>query len=257
MKDSQTRMPVLFIAHGSPDILLQRDPVLELWRREAGILSRPQRILLLSAHWETADFIVGGNRDRQTLHDFSGFPEALYACQYRPPADEEWAAQLAGLLGCGLDQRRGLDHAVWVPLTVMFPQQDIPVTQLSVAPALGAAAHRALGRRLVALRGSGVLIIASGVIVHNLSRLHWTDGNTRPEGWAESFMAAVNEAVLSGDGEALQAWHSLPGAALAVPTPEHFLPLLMAQAAADGDPPRLFADQWRYGNLSQHCFRWG
>jgi 4,5-DOPA dioxygenase extradiol len=144
-----------------------------------------------------------------------------------------------------------------VPLTVMFPRQDIPVTQLSVAPALGAVAHRALGRRLVELRHGGVLIIASGAIVHNLSRLCRDDRNARPEGWAESFMDAVAAAVHAGNGDALQAYHRLPGAALAVPTAEHFLPLLVAQSAADGDSPRLFAGQWRYGNLAQHCFRWG
>ncbi len=250
-------LPVLFIGHGSPDILLRRDPLLEEWERQVAGLPRPRRILVVSAHWESDRFSVSGNGRRETLYDFSGFPRALYRCQYRPPADEAGAVELSRALDCRLDSERGLDHGAWVPLSVLYPQQDIPVMLMSVAPSLGAEAHWAMGERLAGLRNEGVLIVASGVVVHNLSRLGADCLSQRPPSWARAFMDAVGQAVMEGDAGSLQGYSRLPGAAESVPTPEHFLPLLVACAAAGGDAPRMFAEAWRFDSLSQHSFRWG
>ncbi len=256
MSRKNSRMPVLFIGHGAPDILLQQDPVLQEWRRQGQSMPRPERILVVTSHWETADFTVSGNRRRETIHDFSGFPPALYEYRYPAPADDAWARELAGTMGIAFEAERGLDHAAWVPLTVLYPEQDIPVTQISVAPSLGFEAHQTLGERLARYRDEGVLILASGVIVHNLSRLQWRDPQARPEGWAQAFMDSVAQAISDRDAARLADPGQFPGAAESLPTAEHYLPLLVAQAAADGGVARPFASVWRYGNLSQHSYRW-
>jgi 4,5-DOPA dioxygenase extradiol len=250
------KLPVFFISHGAPNILLQQDPVLQEWKRAAQSLPPIERILLISAHWETTRFCIGGNCRQQTIHDFHGFPDALYEYRYSPPADEAWADEVAQLLGLDADHQRGLDHGAWVPLSVMFEQEKIPVSQLSVAPGLGCAAHFELGRRLSELRQQGVLIIASGVVVHNLSRLNWREIDAPPASWAQRFIAAVGHAIEQHDEQKLLHPHQLEGGKLAVPTVEHYLPLLVAIGAAGQDRPVVFADVWRYGNLSQHCFQW-
>ncbi len=251
------RFPVLFIAHGAPDILLQADPLLDDWSRQVADLPRPRRILVVSAHWETPRFTVSGNRRRHTIHDFHGFPPELYAMRYPAPEDTAWAERLAAELGCRHEPERGLDHGAWVPLKQLYPEADIPVTLLSVSPNQGVEAHAVIGRKLRSCRSEGVLIVASGVVVHNLSRLNWRDIHAAPEDWACSFMGAVQEAVAQDRGAQLVRPMALPGAQLALPSLEHYLPLVVAQAAADGDEPRLFAEAWRYGNLSQHSVRWG
>ena len=253
-----SKAPVLFIAHGSPDILLQQDPVIDAWRGACAQADGLKRILVVSAHWTTPALSVGGNRHRQTIHDFHGFPEALYEMRYAPPEDTGWAEELAQRLGLALDQDRGLDHGAWVPLKACFEEAQLPVTQLSVAPGQGFEAHHRLGQKLADLREEGVLILASGVIVHNLARADLGKPmNTRPETWARDFMAAVDEAVAAGDADTLCDPMSLEGAVLSVPTTEHYLPLLVAAGAAGDDRVQGFASVWRFANLSQHSYRWG
>jgi len=249
-------MPVLFISHGAPDILLRQDPVVQTWRAQLRSLPRPERILVVSAHWETADFMAGGNRRQETIHDFHGFPPALYDDRYAPPADEAWATALGRRLGLPCDHWRGLDHGAWVPLTVLYPEADVPVSQLSVSRLRSLEDHLELGRQLEPLRREGVLIITSGVVVHNLRALDWRHPLAEPEPWAVAFMEAVDEAVRAGDTDALLHPQNLPGAGRALPSLEHFTPLLMARGAA-GEAPRVsvFAETWRYRNLSQHSYR--
>jgi 4,5-DOPA dioxygenase extradiol len=248
-------MPVLFISHGSPDIMLKKDPALADWRQQVAGLPQPKGILVVSAHWETASITVGGNEHRQTIHDFYGFPPELYEYQYSPPSACEWASDLSEQLGLELDNGRGLDHGSWVPLSVMFPDADISVVHLSVAPRLGGAAHFQLGQALAALRSQGILIIASGVVVHNLSTLNWRNPMAPPEPWAREFMAAFQTAVADADWERLFQPHSLPHGKRAVPTLEHYLPFLVAAGAAGQDSASLFCDEWRYATLGMHCYR--
>ena len=253
-----SKTPVLFIAHGSPDILLQRDTVIDAWRRSCPNADGLKRILVVSAHWTTPALSVGGNRHRQTIHDFHGFPEDLYEMRYAPPEDTGWAEELAQRLGLTLDQDRGLDHGAWVPLKACFAEAQLPVTQLSVAPGLGFEAHYRLGQKLALLREQGVLILASGVIVHNLARADMGEPmNSRPETWAKDFMTAIDKAVAEGDTDTLCDPMRLECAALSVPTTEHYLPLLVAAGAAGNDPAQGFASVWRFANLSQHSYRWG
>ncbi len=253
MSDS---MPVLFISHGAPDVLLQKDPVIDEWRGQARSLPYPRRILVISAHWETTGFMIGGNRAGKTIHDFYGFPDALYDYRYAPPEDVHWADALADRLGIGTDHDRGLDHGAWVPLHALYPGADIPVTQLSVARGGSPGEHYELGRRLAGLREEGVLILASGVIVHNLSALDWRQPLADPEPWAVRFMEGVDEALHSENLELLFEPRRMPGASRALPSLEHFLPLLVAFGAAGiGARVEMFARTWRYRNLSQHSYR--
>jgi 4,5-DOPA dioxygenase extradiol len=254
---NEKRLPVLFISHGAPNILLQQDPVIDTWKQQLASLTGIKRILLVSAHWETAQFTLGGNQQQATIHDFYGFPDALYEYRYTPPSDVAWAGQLADSLGIEVDHHRGLDHGSWVPLLVMFPDESIPVSQLSVSSTAGGEAHFELGEKLSDLRQQGVLIICSGVIVHNLAALNWQDSSAMPDNWASSFMQNVDEAIQSKKYTQVFQPQQLTGGKTAVPTFEHFSPLLVALGATGESPAKVFADVWRYGNLSQHSYRFG
>lgn len=250
------RLPVFFISHGAPDIILQNDSIIHSWKAQLADLPKPKRILVISAHWETAELTVGGNRKQKTIHDFYGFPQVLYQYRYEPPEDCAWADALAQAFQLPTDHARGLDHGAWIPLLALFPEAEIPVTQLSVSPRLGASAHHALGKQLAPLRDQGVLILASGVIVHNLRALDWHHPTAAPEPWARQFMDAVDHAVCQGNHCALLDPYALPGASLALPTLEHYLPLLVACGAAGRAAEVVpFACEWRYRNLSYHSYR--
>jgi len=251
------KLPVFFISHGAPNIILQNDPVLIEWRNQVKGLRGIERILTISAHWETREITVGGNHQQHTIHDFYGFPDSLYKKNYSPPEDELWATALAQELGLETDHQRGLDHGSWVPLSVMFPDADIPVSQISVAIERGAEAHFKLGQQIERLREQGVLIISSGVIVHNLQLLNWHDIQAPSASWAYSFMNEVHEAIISKDWNKLFHPRQITGGDIAVPTMEHYLPLLVALGAGEEEQATLFSGEWRYGNLSQHSYKFG
>jgi len=253
----ENRLPVFFIGHGAPNILLQQDPVLDEWKRQVIPVTGINRIMLVSAHWETSCFTLGGNQLQETIHDFYGFPNELYEYRYTPPSDSNWAEELAKSLNLEVDQGRGLDHGSWVPLTAMFPDEKIPVSHLSVSPRLGCEAHFELGKKLAKLRQQGVLIITSGVIVHNLRALNWNDSFAVPQPWAKLFMNEVQQAIDTKNWKALFEPHQLQGGDIAVPSLEHYLPLLIALGASQEEPITVFADVWRYGNLSQHSLKIG
>jgi len=257
MKSSLNKLPVFFISHGAPDIILQKDPILIEWQDQVKNLKGIERVLIVSAHWETEQFTLGGNAQQKTIHDFYGFPDTLYEMSYSPPADEGWATQLATKLGLETNHQRGLDHGSWVPLTMMFPQANIPVSHMSVALAQDAESHFRLGQQLAPLREQGVLIITSGVVVHNLRYLNWQDTQAKPEPWASSFMNEVHEAIISKNWHKLFNPKQLSGGDIAVPTLEHYLPLLVALGASEEESSKTFADVWRYGNLSQHSYKFG
>ncbi|WP_242164798.1 4,5-DOPA dioxygenase extradiol [Lysobacter sp. M15] len=236
-------MPVLFVGHGSPMNTIEHNAWSDAWRLVGAALPRPRAILCVSAHWETAGPQVTGSASPATIHDFYGFPQALFDVRYPAPGDPALARRVVELLGAeaGIDPERGLDHGVWSVLVPMFPEADIPVVQLGIDTRRDGAWHYAVARRLGALRDEGVLILCSGNIVHNL-RLY----DPRAAGgaaWAVRFRDQVNALLRDGNHRALMDWPSLTDAQQAIPTPEHYIPLLYALAnGRAGDKVTVFND---------------
>lgn len=213
------------------------------WRDAAQRMPKPRAILCISAHWETRGVYIAGTPTPETIHDFYGFPKALFDVRYPAPGDPALALHIARLVKSAkvhIDPGRGIDHGAWSVLRIMYPQADIPVLQLSLDSTQPGAFHCALGRDLAPLRDDGVLVMGSGNIVHNL-RLFDFHANA-PADWATRADAALRARIESGDVAGLVDWHGLgPDVTLGIPTPEHYLPLLYAMALrGDGEPVRLF-----------------
>lgn len=233
------KMPVLFVSHGAPTLPIEPGETGAAWRKLAEKLPRPSAILMISAHWDTQTPTVSRAIRPETIHDFYGFPAALYKLQYPAPGAPELAqATMLALKQSGLpvqtDEMRGLDHGAWVPLSLMYPQADIPVTQLSLQADKDPAWHIALGRALRPLREQGVLIIGSGSITHNLRAIFkHPKGEPVPE-WVAEFCDWMAERIKAGDLAALSAYRTLaPHAVQNHPTDEHLLPLFVALGAAN------------------------
>ncbi|MBK8744197.1 class III extradiol ring-cleavage dioxygenase [Propionivibrio sp.] len=231
------KQDVLFLSHGSPMTAFGGDELTQVWSALSAQLSRPAAILVVSAHWTTRLPVIGGSPLPETIHDFGGFPEALYALDYPAPGSPALAQRIRQLLSdanitAGIDASRGLDHGAWVPLRTLFPEADLPVVPLSVQPGCCARHHYALGSALAPLAGENILIVASGHLTHNLREYsRQSTANAAPE--TVTFRDWVHDRLMHGDAEALFDWpHSAPHAAFAHPTPEHFLPLFVALGAA-------------------------
>lgn len=237
MTDAPERhQPVLFVSHGSPLSALGGDELSGIWEKLATRLSRPQAIVVVSAHWESTLPLLGGDPWPETVHDFGGFPAALYRLGYPAPGAPALAQHLrerlvAAGFPAGLDGSRGLDHGAWVPLRALFSAADIPVVPLAVQPALGARHHYALGAALAGLGKENILVLASGHLTHNLGEFfHGRGGGPTPA--AQSFREWVHRAILAGEDERLLAWEGAPGARQAHPSVEHFMPLFVALGAS-------------------------
>ncbi|MBO9828863.1 dioxygenase [Xanthomonas sp. A2111] len=235
-----SRLPSLYISHGSPMTALQPGLVGTRLAELAATLPRPRAIVLASAHWLGRRPLVGAAAQPQTIHDFGGFPQALYAMQYPAPGAPALAEQVAELLEQAglqpaLDPRRGLDHGVWVPLSLLYPQADIPVVPLSIQPELGPEHHLALGRALAPLREDGVLVIGSGSITHNLHDFgRYAEGKEVP--YVRPFIEWTEQALRRDDVPAMLDYRrQAPFAARAHPTDEHWLPIYVAMGAAGAD----------------------
>jgi 4,5-DOPA dioxygenase extradiol len=231
-------LPTLFLSHGSPLHALDAGAAGEAWSGLATALPRPRAVLIVSAHWETSIPMLTGGERPETIHDFSGFPAPLYQLRYAAsgaPAVAEQASSLLRDAGfpAAVNSCRGLDHGAWVPLRWMYPQADVPVLQLSVQTELGTAYHYGLGQALQPLTRSGVLIIGSGHVTHNLADWSKQRGTARPLAYAAQFAAWLEQNLRSGDRNALFGYREqAPSAERAHPTEEHFLPLLVAWGAA-------------------------
>ena len=225
--------PALFLGHGSPLHAIEPSRYTAAWEELGRELPRPRAIVAVSAHWYIRGTAVTTQATPRTIHDFHGFPAALYAVKYPAPGDPQLAARVARLLSPAavrLDQDWGLDHGAWSVLRHLYPDAAIPVIQLSIDAALAAPQHYAMAQRLAPLREAGILVLGSGNVVHNLRALQF-DATVAPPPWAVNFSKAVREAVLAGRHADLTAYQTLDsGAALAVPTPEHYLPLLYVLA---------------------------
>ena len=221
-------MPVLFLGHGSPMNAIEDNAWRRSWQALGKRLPRPKAILCISAHWETQGVYVGSAEHPETIHDFRGFPKALFDVRYPAPGSPALAHRVAELVRTPrvhFDSHRGLDHGVWSVLQPMYPEADIPVVPLSLSSLQPGAWHYDLARQLDPLRDEGVLVVGSGNIVHNLR--YWRMGQTEPLDWAQRFDEDIADRIAEGHHEGMMGYETLgPDALLAVPTPEHYLPLL-------------------------------
>ncbi len=250
-------MPTVFVSHGSPMLYLERDVPARAFLSKLGeVLPRPKAIVAVSAHWNTERPAVSTNARPETIHDFYGFPDALYRLHYDAPGAPELAQRVAGMTGAAIDPTYGLDHGAWVPAMLGWPQADIPIFQLSVQPYATPADHIALGRKLQPLKDEGILVMGSGSATHNLRRLARGQHDAPPEPWAKAFDDWVAEKVEAGDEAALANYRSeAPHARDAHPTDEHFLPLHVAYGAAGpGAKGRALHRSFTSANLSMAAY---
>ncbi|TRZ57634.1 MAG: 4,5-DOPA dioxygenase extradiol [Rhodocyclaceae bacterium] len=233
-----TRMPVLFLGHGSPMNTLEDNRYTRAWRTIGQALPRPTAILAFSAHWYVPELAVTAMEMPRTIHDFGGFPQALFDFQYPAAGSPALAGRVQDLLQSlkvAADQSWGLDHGTWSVLAHLFPAADIPVVQLSIDRNQAHSFHYRLGQLLAPLRDEGVLILGSGNIVHNLAAINW-DEDSPPYDWAVRFEERVKERLRQRDHAALIDYPQLDREAqLAVPTAEHYLPLLPVLGALRDD----------------------
>jgi len=256
------RHPVLFVSHGAPDVLLKPGASVALWQRLGVELPRPRAILVISAHWAAREPTVSTAASPDTIHDFGGFPDALYAMEYPAPGAPALAARVRELLAaaalpCAETPDRGLDHGAWIPLKAMYPQADIPVVQLALHPSAGTDWHRRIGTSLRPLRDEGVLILASGAVTHNFGWLTWGE-DSKPVEAAQAFATWLGEALARDDRPALLDYRrrSAHGAA-AHPSEEHLLPLFSALGAANpGEIPLHLEPEYTYGGLAMDAYLW-
>lgn len=254
--------PSLFVAHGVPTLVTERSRYTHFLQMLGLNLPKPRAIVLFSAHWEAAVQQIGSAVRYETIHDFFGFPEALYEIEYAAKGDIALALQIRELLekegiAAELDDRRGLDHGAWTVLKLMFPLADVPVVSMSIHAGLVPEQQYRIGRALAALRERDVLIIGSGGTVHHLSRLAWDSQEVST--WAIKFDEWLGERIETWDIDRLFHYDAeAPFAQEAVPRPEHFVPLLIAMGAAhDGKRAKLLHRQYQYSSLSLSCWIFG
>ncbi|NKF20901.1 dioxygenase family protein [Solimonas marina] len=255
-----SRTPVFFISHGAPTWAIepgQLGPQIEKLGRE---LDGVRAVLVVSPHWQTPDLRVMAAAQPETIHDFGGFPDALYRLQYTAPGAPELAQTVAQRLTdagfpVSIDAQRGRDHGAWVPMMYLLPEARLPVFQVSMPRQLDTRSAYALGRALSSLRDEGVLIVASGSMTHNLYEFR---GNPQPAPYVLDFVRWVREAVTARDDASLADYRQLaPQAERAHPTEEHFLPLLVAAgAAAANDVVQPVDGGVTYGILSMDSYVW-
>jgi 4,5-DOPA dioxygenase extradiol len=251
------QMPVLFIGHGSPMNALQSNDFTKGWREIGKTIPHPNAILCVSAHWETRGTFVTAMNKPTTIHDFGGFPDELFAFQYPAAGNPELAKKIKDIIKkaeVGMDEKWGLDHGCWVVVKHLYPNADVPIIQLSLDYYHPPQFHYELAKELSLLRKKGVLIIGSGNMVHNLAMVAWERLNTTEYGydWAIEANEKMKKYILNEDHQSLIHYQSQGKAYnLAVPTPEHYLPLLYALALKENNEKVVFFnDKTIAGSLS-------
>lgn len=257
-------MPVLFLGHGSPMNAIEENEFVSGFREVAANIPRPEAILCISAHWETRGTYVTAMEKPRTIHDFGGFQKALFEVQYPAPGNPELAKSTKELLlptEVGLDHHWGLDHGAWSVIKHLYPKADIPVIQLSLDATKGPQYHYELAHQLRSLRHKGVLIIGSGNLVHNLGMVAWNKLNVPDYGydWALEAREKMNRFLLNGDHASLIDYRKHGKAFdLAIPTPEHYHPLLYVLGLQErNEPISLFNDKALGGSLTMTSVRIG
>lgn len=253
------KMPVLFVGHGSPMNAIEQNPFTETWRALPEKLQTPKAILSVSAHWFTHGTRICDAPFPKMVYDMYGFPEELYKVVYPAPGAPDFARETMALLpvSASVDNSWGFDHGTWSVLRVIYPEAKIPVYQLSVDAYADMSTHYAIGRALAPLREKGVMIFASGNVVHNLSRVSWNMEGGFP--WAREFDGYMRENILArADENAISFERAGAPAHLAVPTPDHFAPLLYALGATDAqDEIFVFNNACTLGALSMTGYLFG
>jgi 4,5-DOPA dioxygenase extradiol len=240
-----TRQPALFLGHGSPMNAIEDNAWRRGWARAGEVLEKPRAILIISAHWETRGLAVTAGAAPETIHDFFGFPQALFDVRYPAPGDPALARRVSAVLSpdpVAFDTDRGFDHGVWSVLAPMYPAADVPIVQLSIDRTRPDQWHYEAGRRLSVLRDEGVMIVGSGDIVHNLRDVNFRSGVT-PD-WSPRFNETAKRLIAAGDHQPLIDHASLgDDAAMSINSAEHYLPLLyVLGAAGSGETPGFFND---------------
>ncbi len=258
------RMPVLFLGHGNPMNAIEENEFVDGFRKTGQEIPRPNAILVVSAHWETRGTLVTAMEKPPTIHDFGGFPKALFDVQYPAPGSPELARETQRIVKnteVGLDEHWGLDHGAWSVVKHLYPDADVPVIQMSLDYYQTPQFHYELGRELAPLRKKGVLIIGSGNMVHNLSKVAWNRLNDTEYGfdWAIEASEKMKAFIRSGDHAPLIGFRSQGTAFdLAIPTPEHYLPLLYALALKEeNEEVTLFNDKAVGGSLTMTSVKIG
>jgi 4,5-DOPA dioxygenase extradiol len=238
------RMPAIFFGHGNPMNAIQSNAWTEHWRDIGASTPRPEAIVAVSAHWYIAETAVTAMDEPRTIHDFGGFPQALYAVRYPARGDSALAHRIGQLLDptpVRQDEHWGLDHGTWSVLCHVYPDADVPVVQLSIDETRPASFHYDLARRLAPLRDEGILIMGSGNVVHNLHTYGWGRRVPQPYDWASRFESRARELMLARNHASLVDYESLGlDASMSIPTPEHYLPLLYVLALQRDDEPITF-----------------
>ncbi|MEB0227460.1 DODA-type extradiol aromatic ring-opening family dioxygenase [Pseudomonas sp. 10S4] len=253
--------PSLYISHGSPMLALEPGASGPALARLAAEMPKPKAIVIVSAHWESNELLVSGNPQPETWHDFGGFPKALFEVQYPAPGNPQLAAEVVELLKADdlpvrIDAKRPFDHGVWVPLSLMYPQADIPVVQVSLPTRGGPALQTRVGHALASLREQGVLLIGSGSITHNLRELDWHAGPESVEPWAKAFRDWMIEKLAANDETALHDYRQqAPNAVRNHPSDEHLLPLYFARGA--GGEFGIAHQGFTMGALGMDIYRFG
>jgi len=249
------RMPALFVGHGSPMVTLGDNVYTRAWRSLGESLPRPRAVLCVSAHWYLPNTLITGDEQPKTIHDFGGFPKPLYDIQYPAPGDTVLARDVVKLLlpnDVVLNSEWGLDHGTWTVLRHVYPDADVPVIQLSLDRSKDVSWHFELAERLRSLRDDNVLILGSGNLVHNLRQYDWSRAPVEPFDWAERFETLARARMLAADFETLVNYKEQgPDALMAVPTPDHYLPLLYVLAQYDaGDAITFPVEGFEGGSMS-------
>lgn len=264
LKEEDIKHPVLFIGHGSPMNGIEDNEFSRTWTKYGKEIPKPKAVLVISAHWLTKGTHITAMQNPKTIHDFGGFPQALFDVQYPAPGSPSLAEAISKLITSttvGLDHDWGLDHGTWSVVKHMYPNADIPVLQLSIDYNQPAQYHYDLALQLKKLRKKGVLIIGSGNMVHNLRMISWEKMNEVNYGfdWAIEMNSIFKEKISNGDFKALINYEKLGQAAkLAIPTPDHYYPLLYAIALQDdNDEVSFFNDKMVGGSLNMTSVKWG
>lgn len=257
LREEDEKLPVLFVGHGSPMNAIEDNIFSQRWKQMGKEITKPKAVLCISAHWLTSGTRITAMPNPKTIHDFGGFPQSLFDVQYPAPGDPELAKNASTLVhktSVQLDHEWGLDHGTWSVVKNMYPDANIPVLQLSIDYNKPAQYHYELAKELAALRKKGVLIIGSGNMVHNLGMIAWDKMNEPDYGydWAIELNEKFKKAIEDGNHQALINYQSFGSSALkAIPTPDHYFPLLYTLALKDrNEKTSFFNDKVTMGSIT-------